>query len=784
MEETEEPKEENKLLVKGTAPPPLGRELSVVGQPINRLDGVEKVTGSALYAGDLSFPGQLYGKTLRCPHPRARIVRLDTSRAQTLPGVKAVLSKETSEGWRTYWYEVPEPAFAEVLTHEGQEVAVVAAEDADTARKAIELIQVEYEVLSPMIDLEETLNNPPPPLVGDEAYPGRELFDRKPFILRRGDTEEGLAQADVVVEDTYLTPTQYHATIQTRACVALWNGQILSVWDAAQGVWNSKLALARSLDLDPDKVRVIVQYLGGGFGSKGWSHRISYYAARLSMLTGRPVRMEWSRAEEFLTHAHRYDCRVYLKIGVRKNGKLTAIRERALLNIGAAAGRNNYNPNRIIWHTSNLYECANVHLEQVGVFTNLQTTGPFRAPFNMPAIFCLETHMDRLAEAIGMDPLELRMKNYKTHASTHTKAELMEQEMRVPWSAKQLDKCMQKVTEAIGWERRETLSRSSQGARKRGIGMASFIAHQSAGKLPNKAYADVDIQQDGTTTLHIGVVDIGGGQRTIFAMIAAEELGIRPEEIRVVCGDTEGTRFGPACHSSRVTAEMGPPVLQAAAEAREKLFQIAAPLLGVAPGELQSRDGSIYVRSDPGRSIPYGSVCSGIDPGSPIRGSGTREVNPETPLFSSFGAQAAEVEVDTETGEVTIVRMTAAQDLGRAINPKLCISQIVGGIEIGVGYALSEEGIYDRGTGKMLNTNLHQYRIPTSRDMPPIDAFLVESPDPYFAFGARGGAEVTNTPTPAAIGNAIHHATGVWFNELPITPDKILEALRKRGQQR
>ena len=775
---------EDKLLVKGTPPLPLDRELSVVGQPINRLDGFEKVTGQAKYSGDIRFPDMLFGKTLHCPHPRARIVKIDTMRAEALPGVKAILTKENTQGWRTYWYEVSEPAFPEVITHEGQEVAVVAAEDMVTAQKAVELIDVEYEVLTPMIFLEEVLKNPPPTLVGDEEYPGRERLDRKPFVISRGDTERGFAEADAVIEETYTLPTQYHATIQTRACIASWNGQILTVWDATQGVWNSKAAFAQSFGLDPERVRVIVGYLGGGFGSKAWSHRNSYYAAKLSMMTGRPVKMERTRAEEFLTHPHRYDCRIYFKMGTRKDGKLTAIYEKAILNIGAAAGGNNYNPNRIIWQTSNLYDCSNVYLEQIGVFTNLQLTGPTRAPFNMPSLFPLESHIDRLAEAIGMDPLEFRLKNYKTHASTHTKADLMAREMKVSWSSKRLDECMKRVTEAIGWEKRKNLGHTSPGPRKRGIGMASFIAHQGGGKTPNTAYADLTINHQGAIGLHIGVVDIGGGQRTIFAMIAAEELGVRADDIHVIYGDTKDTRYAPSCHTSRCTAEMGPPVLQAAAEARQKLFEIAGPILGADPDEIDSVNGGIYVKLNPKRSVPLKMVCAKIDPKHPIRGSGSREINPEDPIFSSFGAQAAEVEVDTETGEVTIVRMTAAQDFGRAINPKLCISQIIGGMEFGVGYALSEEGIYDRKTGRMLNTNLHQYRLPTSLDMPPIDAFLVESHDPYFAFDARGGAEVTNTPTPAAIRNAIYHAIGIWFNELPITPDKIIRAIRAKKEER
>ena len=212
---------QNKLLVKGTPPSPLDRDLTVVGQPLNRLDGFEKVTGQARYAGDIRFPGMLYGKILHCPHPRARIVRIDTARAEALPGVKAILTRENTKGWRTFWYEVSEPAFPEVLTREGQEVAAVAAEDLPTAQKALELIEVEYEVFTPMLFAQEVLKNPPPPLQGDEEYPGRALFDRKPFVIQRGDIEKGFAEADIVLEETYTTPTQYHATIQTRACICL-----------------------------------------------------------------------------------------------------------------------------------------------------------------------------------------------------------------------------------------------------------------------------------------------------------------------------------------------------------------------------------------------------------------------------------------------------------------------------------------------------------------------------------------------------------------------------------
>ena len=780
----------SKLLVKGSPPPLLDRELTVVGKSLNRREALEKVTGKAEYSGDIKLPDMLYGKILGCPYPRARIIKIDASKAEALPGVAAVLTKENTKGWYTYWYKVPQIAFPECITFEGQEVVAVAAEDIATAQKALDLVEVEYEILTPMLDKEETLKNPPWPLIADEEYPGSDVFDRKEYVIKRGDIDKGFEEADVIVEDTYTTQASYHGTIQTRVCVANWDGHRLTVWDAIQGVWNSKATLAKSLDLDPDNVRVIVKYLGGGFGSKAWSQRITYYAAKLSMMTGRPVRMERTRREEFINHSRRWDCKMYLKMGAKKDGTLTAVYQKALVNIGAAANEENYYCIQIIWHTSNLHACPNVYLEQVGVYTNLQITGPTRSPLNMPAIFALESHMDRMAEALDMDPLAFRLKNYATHCSIGVDAAILpdaavsDQETKVPYSSKNLVECMKLATEAIGWKNRRGKRGASRGTRQRGIGMASYLVFQGVGFRPYKAYADVDINHDGTIDLRIGVVDIGGGQQTIFSMIAAEELGVSANDVTVVYGDTQGTRYGPSCHGSRATPELGPAVLQAAAEARQKLFEIAAPQLKTGVKELRSKNGEIYVASDPSKSMSFREVCTKIDPDNPIRGSGSRAPNPDAPMFSTFGAQAVEVEVDIETGLVKILKIAAAHDFGRAINPKLCTSQIYGGIEFGVGFALSEEGIYDPKTGKLLNTNLHQYKMPTSLDIPDIKAILTEDEDPYFAYSAKGAGENTNAPTPAAIRNAIYDAIGIWFNDLPITPDKIINAIyakKKRG---
>jgi CO/xanthine dehydrogenase Mo-binding subunit len=781
---------ESKLLVKGNRPRPLDREMTVVGKPFDRRDASQKVTGEAKYAGDMKLPNMLYGKTLHCPHPRARIIKIDTARAEALPGVRAVLTKENAKGWRTAWYKVPELAFPECVTHEGVEVAAVAAEECATAQRALEMINVVYDVLSPMLDAEETMKVPPPPLVADEEYPGREIFDRKPYFIKRGDLKKGFDEADVVVEDTYTTQVSHHGTIQTRACVASWDGRMLTVWDAVQGVWNSKLALADSLGLDPENVRVIVKYLGGGFGSKAYSHRITYFAAKLSMVTGRPVKMERTRAEEFVNHSRRWDCKFHLKMGAKKDGTLTAIYQQAIVNLGAASLPSNYFCRQIIWHTANLHACPNVHLEQIGVYTNRQVTGPTRSPLNMPAIFALEAHMDRMAVALRMDPLEFRMKNYAPYQTVGTDeaddptAMLENCDQKFPYSSKNLDRCMKAATDGIGWGRRREFNPEDQATVKRGIGMASYLVVQGVGLSPYKAEARVDIHQDGTIRLLAGVVDIGGGQQTMLSMIAAEELGVDLNDVTIIFGDTQETPYSPASHAARCTPEMGPAVLQAAAEARQRLFEITAPALGVRVEDLRSKRGEIYSKSDPSKSIRFRAACGNIDPQAPLSGKGSRSPNPKDAMMATFGAQAVELEVDAETGQVKILKMVVAQDFGRAINPKLCVSQIYGGVEFGVGFALTEEGIYDRETGKLLTNNLHQYRMPTSVDFPPVESHLVEMEDPYFAYSAKGAGENVNAPTPAVIRNAIYNAIGVWFNDLPMTPEKILDAIqgkKKRG---
>jgi CO/xanthine dehydrogenase Mo-binding subunit len=789
-----------KLLVEGWIPPPLERDFTVIGKPIDRLDAPEKVTGKAKYAGDLAFPGMLHAKILRSPYPHAKITRIDIRKAKEVAGVRAILTKDNTPGWYTYWYRVPQPAFPEVVSFVGQEVAAVAAETVDAAREALRLIEVEYEPLPAVFDAEEAMRpgapqvtvtdlpNPEPSGYGPTEPNVGNIYSGKPAILTRGDIKAGFQDADIIVEKVYRTPSQHQGTLQTRACVTDWNGDTLTVHESCQGVWQTKKDLAWSLKLPPERVNVKVRYMGGGFGSKAGAQRYVHYASRLSMETKRPVRLELTRAEEFVSHPRRPSLVFYLKTGVKKDGTLTAMYGKAIANIGAGGAYRSF-INQAIGLPFLLYKCPNAFFEQWGVHTNLQYTGPTRSPLTVSSCSCVEAHIDEVADAVGLDPLEFRLKNYTPYA---------DQVKLTPFSSKKLDVTMRKVTGAIGWARRETHAQVQNiTPKKRGIGMASYI-FQAVGINPCKANAEVVIRKDGSIELHAAIVEIGSGAATALAMIAAEELGVRVEDVNVMYGDSEAGPFAPGTHASRMIPEMGPAVLQAAADARRKLFEAVAVVHKTDASQLHSTDGWLYI--GPSKRIRFKDAgCLLKD--DVVVGKGSRARNPgsgypvprakpegggenpvEGPLnFATWGASATEVEVDEETGEVRVLRVATAHEFGRALNPKFCDSQHYGGVVFGMGMGLLEEPILDRRSGIMLNTDFHQYRMPTSLDMPlEIVPFNVEGDDDFFAYSAKGGGEGTNSAIPAAIRNAIHNAVGVWIYEYPITRERVLAALAQR----
>lgn len=750
----------------------------MVGKPLPRIDALAKVTGRAMYTGDLELdPRTLYMRILRSPYAHARIKRIDSSKAEALPGVHAIIHRGKFPDWKMYFYLIPQFVFPENVTWAGQEIAAVAAESIDIANAALKLIEVEYEPKPHVLDAVEALH-PDAPIVeildvidannirAPKLPPAGNMFEGRPEVLKRGDLDKGFAEADLVFEDTYSVPFQYHAPMQTRVVVAEWGGDKLSIEESCQGLWMVREDLVKSLGLREDQIRIRVGMQGGGFGSKAGAQRYLHLVSRLAMLTGRPVRFEQTRPEEFISHPHRWASTMWLKTGMKRDGTLTALSGKFLVNIGTGSTYGNQKDQMILtpWK---LYSCPNVTLEQYGVYTNAQLTSYMRGVMVLMGNFAIEAHMDRVADLLGLDPFYFRMKNYTVWG---------DQVNKVPYSAYNLNRCMELVAEAIGWNRRASMREENKGRKvKRGLGLAAALDNAN-GFPPYKANADVYVAPDGHARLVIGTVDVGGGEATVLGMIAAEQLGVSLDRVKVQWGDTEKTKYSPSTHANRITAEMGPAVLQAADEARKKLFAVAADMLRTSADKLESANNFIYVKDEPGRALSFEQVC-GTLPDEGISGTGSRIPNPTDWQFNVFSAKACEVEVDTETGQVRVLKVASAHEVGKALNPKLVESQQFGGVVMGLGFAFSEEPFIDAKSGVMLNPDLHQYRMATVRECPEIVTFNVEAEDPFFAYSAKGLGNGTLIAVAPAVRAAIADATGVWINELPITRDKILNRL-------
>jgi CO/xanthine dehydrogenase Mo-binding subunit len=766
-----------RLLVEGDAPPTLERDLAVVGRPINRRDALEKVTGAAMYSSDMALPSMLHAKILRCPYAHARVRRIDITRAAALPGVEAILTKDNTRDWHTQWYMIAQPAFPETVAYAGQEVAVVAATTPEIARAAVDLIEVDYEVL-PAVFTPKAAMKAGAPLVPvlDVEKPRDQNVLRSEYLQNRGDVTRGFNEAHVVMESHFTLPTQYHADIQTRCCIADWDGARLTVHESSQGVWNVKRELAKSLGLAEEQVRVVVKYMGGGFGSKAGAQRVIHYAAKLSMLTGRPVRLELTRPEEFVSHPRRYGAEATMRIGATSEGMLTAIDTEVLIDIGS--GSMYKGTTSVLEQISELYRCPNLRIRLIAVYTNTVPTGPQRGVMDPIATFCMEAAMDDLAVRLGIDPLTIRRLNHIDVFQGFRNGG--DDAQSLPYSSKHLDECLKAVAEAINWEQREaTRARYSTNTKKRGIGIAAYCLSRG-GFPPFSAKADVVLRGDGSVELQAGVVEIGAGQVTILPMIVAEELGIDSERVRIHYGDTDGTHYAPSSHASRITMEVGSATLQAASLARQKLFDRVAHLFQASPQDLAASGGRIYARGKETNAMDFCEACALIGEGE-IRATGSRIANPADVVFRGFGAHAAEVEVDLETGEISVLRVVSSHDIGRPLNPKLVESQQYGGTIMGLGYGLLEESALDRKTGILLNCDLHQYRMPTALEVPDLAFDNIEGEDNFYPYSAKPIGEAPLIGVLPAVRNAVLHAIDVGIYKLPLTAAQVLGALEARN---
>ena len=742
---------EETALVEGTDVRPwtAADALTIVGKGHTRIDGIARVTGQARYTQDLYLPGMLHVRLLRSPYPRARVRKIDASRALALPGVRGVLHRFNAPKAA---FRGEENIFRDEVRFAGDEVAAVAADSEETAAEAVRLIEVDYEVLPFVADLEEAMTDGAVRLADGGNVTESGKYDR-------GDVQRAFAESAIVVEGTYRTSTQLHNSLETHGAVARWDGDELTVWESTQHVFGVRAGLQAALKIPYKDIRVLCDYMGGGFGSKGGAGKYTIVAAIFARQLGKPVRCFLTRDEENLAAGNRSATYQTIKISA-KGKKIHAIEHLSWSNAGQ--GRWVADPTG---PTTGLYDIPNVRTRSHKVITSLGALASFRAPGYVEGTFALDQAVDELAEYMGEDPLALR----RRHAARQTDPVTGQR-----YSLKRLLRCYDIGEKEIGWHRRKAEgSRGSAPHRRRGYGMASQLWGGS-GFPP--AYATVHLNSDGTAVLRCGTQDIGTGTRTVLAQIAAEELGVGVDEVRVELGDTNN-QYAPISAGSLTVSSVGPAVRLAAKDARMQLLAAASGLLEMGASELRVEGGQIIGK---GHRTPIGDVLKQVDNYTVI-GKGSRFPNPEGLSLKTFGAHFAQVEVDVRTGEIFVEHVVAVHDIGRVINPLLATSQVEGGVIQGLGFVLSEERIVDRPTGRVLNGNLEGYKVPTVRDVPRITVRFAEDADPKANnIGAKGLGEPPIIPLPAAIANAVANAIGVRIRTAPLTRSRVLAALAMR----
>jgi CO/xanthine dehydrogenase Mo-binding subunit len=744
------------------------KKTAVVGKPLPRVDAYERVSGTAVYPSDLILPGMLYAAVVRSPHPNARVKWVDTARARKMPGVRAVIDASTPGAdleWR-YRGSVASRLFDPACRFEGDAVAAVAAETPYQARDAARAVVVDYEVL-PFVSDEGKALNPGAPAVHEG---GNAVSDEQ--VSERGDVESGFAQAEVVLEETYRTACEIHTPVELHGCVARWDGDALTIWESTQGVYRIQSQAAEALKLPLAKVRVIGHYMGGGFGSKLQAGKYTMIAALLARMTARPVKLFLSREETFLAAGNRPPTIMTLKAGVKRDGTLTALEYRATGASGAypAGGAGA----ALDWLVRDLYTCPNVRTRTQDVYLNAGPARPFRAPGHPPCAWALEQMMDALAEAIDMDPVELRLKNVPSVSQGRGGP---------PYTTTGFAECLRKGAEAFGWaEARKRAAGASKGHLKRGVGMAGGLWAAGGGGPPSTVI--LKLFSDGSMNLNLGASDIGTGTKTVMAMVVSEELGIKPELIQIEHADTGTTQFATPSGGSKTVPTESPAVRAAAVEVKRELFKMAGEELEVDPADLTLDGSRIVSRTDRAKGVDITGL-RGLERRGVVVGIGYRGPNPAGKAVNPFAAQFCEVEVNTRTGETRILRFLGAHDSGRVMNRLTYANQVFGGITMGIGLAMTEARILDKdGTGKMVNRNWHDYKLPTMLDTPPENVCLPVELDDAEAntTGAKGLGEPATIPTAPAVANAIRHATGVRVTDTPADPVRMMELLAGKGR--
>jgi xanthine dehydrogenase YagR molybdenum-binding subunit len=735
----------------------LDAKLKVVGKRVPRLEGAEKVTGAAKYTLDytaIDMPGLLHGKILRSPFARARLESIDATKARALPGVKAVILFDKGEGFdpgnilnamSEGLVSSPEDR---VVIFEGEEVAAVAAESEQIAEDALHLIEVKYRRLPHVVDYEEARRSGSP-----RVHRGTKsnVVAGEPQV--RGDIEQGFKEAEAIVERTFRLPVALHNSPECHVALAKWEGKKLTVWASTQGVNGYREDLVKTFKMDKADVRVITQHMGAGFGSKFGMQAYGAIAVALGQKAGAPVKLGYDRQEENLAAGNRPNASIWIKLGAKKDGTLTALECRAYGTAGVGRDAS------VTPMMGMVYKCPNIRLEDSDVFTNAGMGMPMRAPGFPQGSFALESALDELAAELKMDPLELRRRNFVDE----------------PLPA--LDKMYSLGAEKIGWSRRSELGKGDSPL-KRGLGVGTAIWPYYSGP---PAKCRVTISSDGSVDAAIAVQDLGTGTRTIVAMVAAEELGLPVEAVQATIGDTSLELIAPDSGGSVTAFSIGPAVRAAAADAKKQLFERIARELKAPAEDLVLEEGKIFARGQPANFLSWQRATELLG-STPVVGYGERLPNVKGYTFPIWGVQFAEVEVDAETGLVRVVRIVAVQEAGRALNPAMYESQVNGAVMMSLGYALLERRTMDQPEGRVINPNLEDYKMPGSLELPEIETVIVEPITPVNNMGGKGLGEPPTVPTAAAIANAVAHALGVRIYELPLSPDRVLEALEAQKE--
>ena len=761
-------------------------EYSVIGTSVPRVDVRHKVTGKAVYCADYRMPGILTGRIKRSPHRFARILSVDASKARKLPGVKtAITARDVTQSSYGPIYPDQLPLAAEYVRYVGDEVAAVAAIDEDTAEEALDLIEVEYEELKPVLTMKEAITDGAP-----AVHPEREGIRQniaQHIEFERGEGEAAFKQADLIIEERFSTQTQYHAPMETQTCVASWdvNGKLI-FRASTQSPFALRRNLSVALCVPQDKIRVIQPTVGGGFGGKGAPPSAYPICALLAWSTGKPILLILPREEDFLSAHPRVPEILNIRLGFKKDGTMVAKDAYIMADAGAFLG---ISPHVLLTSAIRpdcIYRLPNIKFRGDLIYTNTVPRGAFRGFGNPKPTFALESMVDIAAEKLGIDPMEIRLKNC-------TRKEDITQHGWIINSCG-LGESITKSAEASGWKEKRNPA-DIQG-KKRGVGMACqiHVCGRRQGPAPDGSSAFITINQNGKVKIISGECEIGQGSNTIFTQIAAEELSVGVADVEIIPVDTDFSPHAKGTFGDRLTVLGGSAVKLAAVDAKNKLLKYAAEKLGADREELEIKLGKIYSRINPEKATTIQEVAADIIPqngGLPIIGHGgyvlpdwVVPAHPDTKygnysISYAFGTQVAEVLVDPETGKVDITNIWAAHDVGKTLNPRSAEGQVEGGVMQGVGYATTEAYLWKG--GKVINTNLTDYRIATAPDIPNIHTIFIETNDPETPYGAKGLGEPVMNPTAPAVINAIYNAIGVRIKDLPITPEKILVALKNKG---